>query len=81
VPLWFARKGGVRRVNLNDTKLTIRISTAAKRKALELAGRKGVSISQLVDQLIRHAETDELTPEAVRKIVAEELRRWGKEKG
>lgn len=66
----------MRRVNLNDSKLTIRISTASKRKASEIAGKRGLSISQLVDELIRLADGGSLTAGTVRSIVSEELRKW-----
>ena len=66
----------MRRVNLNDSKLTIRISTASKRKALEIATKRGVSISHLVDELIRQADGGSLNPNTVRTIVSEELRKW-----
>lgn len=67
----------MRRVNLDDTKLTIRVSKAAKRKASEVAAKRGLSISQLVDELIRQADGGAITPRAVRAIVSEELRKWG----
>lgn len=70
-------KFGMRRVNLNDTKLTIRVSTDAKRKAAEIAKRRGLSISQLVDELIRQAEETKLDEETLRAIVSEELDKWG----
>jgi hypothetical protein len=73
----FAHEGGMRRVNLNDTKLTIRVSTAAKRKAAEIAKRRGLSISQLVDELISQAEETKLDEETLRAIVSEELEKWG----
>jgi hypothetical protein len=71
-------KGEMRRVNLNDTKLTIRVSTAAKRKAAEIAKRRGLSISQLVDELITEAEETKLDEETLRAIVSEELEKWGR---
>ena len=67
----------MRRVNLNDTKLTIRVSTDAKRKAAEIAKRRGLSISQLVDELISQAEETKLDEETLRAIVSEELEKWG----
>lgn len=70
-------KFGMRRVNLNDTKLTIRVSTDAKRKAAEIAKRRGLSISQLVDELISQAEETKLDEETLRAIVSEELEKWG----
>ena len=68
----------MRRVNLNDTKLTIRVSTDAKRKAAEIAKRRGLSISQLVDELIRQAEETKLDEDTLRTIVSEELEKWGR---
>jgi len=70
-------KFSMRRVNLNDTKLTIRVSTDAKRKAAEIAKRRGLSISQLVDELISQAEETKLDEETLRTIVSEELEKWG----
>lgn len=67
----------MRRVNLNDTKLTIRVSTASKRKAAEIAKRRGLSISQLVDELISQAEETKLDESTLRTIVSEELEKWG----
>ena len=67
----------MRRVNLNDTKLTIRVSTASKRKAAEIAKRRGLSISQLVDELISQAEETKLDESTLRSIVSEELKKWG----
>lgn len=67
------------RVNLNDTKLTLRISMSAKRKAAEIAERRGLSISQVVDGLIRQAETESLTLDTLRTIVSNELRKWAAE--
>lgn len=66
----------MRRVNLNDTKLTLHVSTAAKRKAAEIAKRRGLSISQLVDELIRQADGDSLNADTLRSIVSEELKKW-----
>jgi hypothetical protein len=68
----------MRRVNLNDTKLTIRVSTASKRKAAEIAKRRGLSISQLVDELIGQAEETKLDEATVRVIISEELEKWGR---
>lgn len=68
---------GMRRVNLNDTKLTIRVCTASKRKAAAIAKRRGLSISQLVDELIKQAEETKLDEETLRTIVSEELEKWG----
>jgi hypothetical protein len=68
----------MRRVNLNDTKLTIRVSTASKRKAAEIAKRRGLSISQLVDELIGQAEETKLDESTLRTIVSEELEKWGR---
>jgi hypothetical protein len=70
-------KLGMRRVNLNDTKLTIRVSTASKRKAAAIAKRRGLSISRLVDELIGQAEETKLNEETLRTIVSEELEKWG----
>jgi len=67
----------MRRVNLNDTKLTIRVSTASKRKAAEIAKRRGLSISRLVDELISQAEETKLDESTLRTIVSEELEKWG----
>ena len=67
----------MRRVNLNDTKLTIRVSTASKRKAAEIAKRRGLSISQLVDELISQVEETKLDESTLRTIVSEELEKWG----
>jgi hypothetical protein len=67
----------MRRVNLNDTKLTIRVSTDSKRKAVEIAKRRGLSISQLVDELIGQAEETKLDESTLRAIVSEELEKWG----
>ena len=67
----------MRRVNLNDTKLTIRVSTASKRKAAEIAKQRGLSISQLVDELISQAEETKLDESTLRTIVSEELKKWG----
>ena len=68
----------MRRVNFNDTKLTIRVSTASKRKAAEIAKRRGLSISQLVDELIGQAEETKLDESTLRTIVSEELEKWGR---
>ena len=71
----------MRRVNLNDSKLTIRISTAAKRKASEIAAGRGLSISQLVDELIRQADDGPPSASAMRSIVSEELQKWSSSSG
>ena len=68
-------KGRMRRVNLNDSRLTIRISTLAKRKAARISKQRGLSISQLVEELIRHADTGALTESKLRTILAEEIKR------
>jgi hypothetical protein len=68
----------MRRVNLNDTKLTIRVSTDAKRKAAEIAKKRGLSISQLVDELIMQAEETKLDEGTLRTIVSEELEKWSR---
>jgi predicted DNA-binding ribbon-helix-helix protein len=53
------------------------VSTDAKRKAAEIAKRRGLSISQLVDELISQAEETKLDEETLRTIVSEELEKWG----
>jgi hypothetical protein len=65
----------MRRVNLNDSRLTIRISTLAKKKAARIAKQRGLSISQLVEELIRHSESGVLTESKLRAILSEEIKR------
>ncbi len=41
----------------------------------------GLSISQLVDELIRQTDGGSLNPETVRSIVSEELQKWSSASG
>ena len=63
----------MRKINLDDPKITLRLAPALKRRAAEIAKARGLSISQLVEDLIRNAEETLLTTEVVRGIVRDEI--------
>lgn len=65
----------MRKVNFSEPKITLRLTPALKRKAARMAGGRGLSISQLVEDLLRHASADPLSAEMVRGIVNDELKK------
>jgi hypothetical protein len=61
------------KINLDSNRTTIRLSPSAKTKALKFADARGLSISQLVEQLINECEHSE--SDKIRRIVRDELKR------
>jgi hypothetical protein len=64
----------MRKINFEDPKITLRITPVLKRRAAEIAEARGLSVSQLVEDLIRNAESHLITAEIVRGIVQDELK-------
>jgi predicted HicB family RNase H-like nuclease len=64
----------MRKINFEDPKITLRITPTLKRRAAEIAEARGLSVSQLVEDLIRNAESHLITAEIVRGIVQDELK-------
>lgn len=65
----------MRKINLDEPKITLRLAPALKRRAAQIAAARGLSISQLVEDLIRNAEESLITTEVVRGIVRDEIRK------
>lgn len=65
----------MRKINFSEPKITLRLTPQLKRKAAEIADSRGLSISQLVEELIRHASKDPMTAEIVRGIVNDEMKK------
>lgn len=65
----------MRKINLDAPKITLRLAPALKRRAAEIAKTRGLSISQLVEDLIRNADEVLLTTEIVRGIVRDEIQK------
>jgi antitoxin component of RelBE/YafQ-DinJ toxin-antitoxin module len=65
----------MRKINFSEPKITLRLTPKLKRKAAEIAENRGLSISQLVEELLRQASNDPMTAEIVRGIVNDELRK------
>jgi antitoxin component of RelBE/YafQ-DinJ toxin-antitoxin module len=65
----------MRKINFSEPKITLRLTPKLKRKAAEIAENRGLSISQLVEELLRQASSDPMTAEIVRGIVNDELRK------
>lgn len=65
----------MRKINFEDPKITLRITPALKRRAAEIAEIRGLSISQLIEDLIRNAESHVITTEIVRGIVQDEIKK------
>ena len=64
----------MRKINFNEPKITLHIATDLKRRAAEIATLRGLSISQLVEDLIRHADENPITAEMIRGIVRDEMK-------
>lgn len=65
----------MRKINFAEPKITLRLTPALKRKAAKMAEGRGLSVSQLVEDLLRHASADPLSAEMVRGIVNDELQK------
>jgi hypothetical protein len=68
----------MRKINLDDPKITLRLDLELKKKAARIAVARGLSVSQLIEQLI--AQTDgepSLGAEQIRAIVREEMKKSG----
>jgi hypothetical protein len=70
----------MRQFNFDDPKITLRLTPALKRRAAEIAESRGLSVSQLVEDLIRHAEESPMTTELIRGIVRDEIAALAKPK-
>jgi antitoxin component of RelBE/YafQ-DinJ toxin-antitoxin module len=68
----------MRKINLDDPKITLRLDLELKKKAARIAVARGLSVSQLIEQLI--AQTDgepSLGAEQIRATVREEMKKSG----
>jgi antitoxin component of RelBE/YafQ-DinJ toxin-antitoxin module len=64
----------MRKVNLDEPKITLRLDLKLKKKAATLAKKRGMSISQFVEMLISQTDGESgLGAEQVRAIVREEM--------
>lgn len=66
----------MRKINLDDPKITLRLDLELKQKAARIAKKRGLSVSQLIEELI--AQTDgepTLGAEQIRAIVREEMKK------
>jgi antitoxin component of RelBE/YafQ-DinJ toxin-antitoxin module len=66
----------MRKINLDDPKITLRLDLELKKKAARLAEKRGLSVSQFIEILI--AQTDgepALGVDQIRAIVREEMKR------
>ena len=66
----------MRKINLDDPKITLRLDLELKAKASRLAEKRGLSVSQFIEELI--AQTDgepSLGADKIREIVREEMKR------
>ena len=66
----------MRKINLDDPKITLRLDLELKQKAARIAQKRGLSVSQLIEELI--AQTDgepSLGAEQIRAIVREEMKK------
>lgn len=66
----------MRKINLDDPKITLRLDVELKKKAARLAQRRGLSVSQLIEELILHSDGEaQMGAEQIRAIVREELKK------
>ena len=71
----------MRKINLDSPKMTLRLEPELKKKAARLAIARGLSVSQLIEELIFQADgSPTLGPEQIRAIVREEMSRNKNEK-
>jgi len=64
----------MRKINLDDPKITLRLNLDLKKKAARIAERRGLSVSQLVEELILQTNGDPTLGAAqIRAIVREEM--------
>jgi hypothetical protein len=71
---WVVFFCAMRVVNLKAPKITIYLDLGLKKKAAEMAKSRGLSFSQLINDLIRHANKSPLSEEMVRAIVRDEFK-------
>ena len=66
----------MRKINLDDPKITLRLNLDLKKKAARIAERRGLSVSQLVEELILQTDGEPtLGAEQIRAIVREEMKK------
>ena len=66
----------MRKINLDDPKITLRLNLDLKKKAARIAERRGLSVSQLVEELILQTDGEPaLGADQIRAIVREEMKR------
>lgn len=71
----------MRKINLDSPRMTLQLEPELKKKASRLAVARGLSVSQLIEELIFQADgSPTLGPEQIRAIVREEMSRNKKEK-
>jgi hypothetical protein len=66
----------MRKINLDDPKITLRLNLDLKKKAARIAERRGLSVSQLIEELILQTDGEPaMGAEQIRAIVREEMQR------
>jgi antitoxin component of RelBE/YafQ-DinJ toxin-antitoxin module len=71
----------MRKINLDDPKITLRLDLELKKKAARIATARGLSVSQLIEELISQTDGEaSLGAEQIRAIVREEMRKSRAEK-
>jgi hypothetical protein len=66
----------MRKINLDDPKITLRLNLDLKKKAARIAERRGLSVSQLIEELILQTDGEPtLGAEQIRAIVREEMKK------
>ena len=70
----------MRKINLDDPKITLRINVDLKQKAARIAEKRGLSVSQLVEELIMQTDGEaQMGADQIRAIVREEMRKHTQE--
>lgn len=66
----------MRKINLDDPKITLRLDLELKQKAARIAKKRGLSVSQLIEELIAQTDGEPiLGAEQIRAIVREEMKK------
>jgi hypothetical protein len=66
----------MRKINLDDPKITLRLDLELKQKAARIAKKRGLSVSQLIEELISQTDGEPiLGAEQIRAIVREEMKK------
>lgn len=66
----------MRKINLDDPKITLRLNLDLKKKAARIAERRGLSVSQFIEELILQTDGEPtLGAEQIRAIVRKEMKK------